>query len=198
MLIISRFRLVEENAVEVFHHYGFHLSSSFWTQNLKSFQGNNNVVTLPFPFHLVMPLANLQFKDSFPSWPLPDPLPSKNTTGTWKKENFYHRIHSVPFYVSCLRRCPSLSLRGHSSRNLKYVALNAVNMNAIELHSLVRRERSRNEPLASNISKPSVVLWIVKTTKNCNNSKLYTGWVGTDLIHWGKYQTLLPSCLKCR
>ena len=29
MLLVSRFGLVEEDAVEVFHYYEFHLSSSF-------------------------------------------------------------------------------------------------------------------------------------------------------------------------
>jgi hypothetical protein len=29
MLLVSRSRLVEEDGIEVFHYYGFHLSSSF-------------------------------------------------------------------------------------------------------------------------------------------------------------------------
>ena len=32
MLLVSRSGLVEENAVEVFHHYGVHLSSSLLMQ----------------------------------------------------------------------------------------------------------------------------------------------------------------------
>jgi hypothetical protein len=39
MLLVSRFGLVEEDAIEVFHYYGFHLSSFFWIYNFKSFQG---------------------------------------------------------------------------------------------------------------------------------------------------------------
>ena len=31
--------LMEENALEVFHHYGVNLSSSFLLLNFKSFQG---------------------------------------------------------------------------------------------------------------------------------------------------------------
>ena len=39
MLLVSRSGLVEEDAVEVFHFDGFHLSSSFLMYNFKSFQG---------------------------------------------------------------------------------------------------------------------------------------------------------------
>ena len=39
MLLVSMSVLVEEDAVEVFHFYGFHLSSSFLMYNFKSFQG---------------------------------------------------------------------------------------------------------------------------------------------------------------
>jgi hypothetical protein len=39
MLLVSRYRLVEEDAVEVFHYYGFHFSSSFLMYNFKLFQG---------------------------------------------------------------------------------------------------------------------------------------------------------------
>ena len=39
MLLVSRSGLVEEDAVEVFHYYGFHLSSSFLMYNFKYFQG---------------------------------------------------------------------------------------------------------------------------------------------------------------
>ena len=37
-LLASRSGLVEEDAVEVFHYYGFHLSSSFLMYNFKNFQ----------------------------------------------------------------------------------------------------------------------------------------------------------------
>ena len=59
MLLVSRSGLVEEDAVEVFHYYGFHLSSSFLMQNFKPFQVNNNVVVFPIHLHIFMPLANL-------------------------------------------------------------------------------------------------------------------------------------------
>ena len=52
--------LVEEDAVEVFHYNGFHLSSSFLMHNFKSFQRKYEIV-FPFPFHIFMPLANLWF-----------------------------------------------------------------------------------------------------------------------------------------
>jgi hypothetical protein len=39
MLLVSRSGLVEEDAVEVFHYYSFHLSSSLLMYNFKSFQG---------------------------------------------------------------------------------------------------------------------------------------------------------------
>ena len=39
MLLVSRSGLVEEDAVEVVHYYGFHLSSSFMMYNLKCFTG---------------------------------------------------------------------------------------------------------------------------------------------------------------
>jgi hypothetical protein len=39
MLLVSRSGLVEKDAVEVFHYYGFHLSSSFFMYNFKYFQG---------------------------------------------------------------------------------------------------------------------------------------------------------------
>ena len=61
MLLVSRSGLVEEDAVEVFHYYGFHLIYSFLMYNFKSFRENNNVVVFPFPFHIFMPLANLWF-----------------------------------------------------------------------------------------------------------------------------------------
>ena len=39
MLLVSRSGLVEENDVEVFHHSGVHLSSSYIYINFKSFRG---------------------------------------------------------------------------------------------------------------------------------------------------------------
>ena len=48
---------MEENAVEMFHHYGVHLFSSF----LIPFRENSNVVVFQFSFHILMSLANLQF-----------------------------------------------------------------------------------------------------------------------------------------
>jgi hypothetical protein len=58
MLLVSRSGLVEEDATEVFHNYGF-LLSSLLMQNFKLLQGNNNVTVFPFPLHIFMPLANL-------------------------------------------------------------------------------------------------------------------------------------------
>ena len=58
LLLVSRSGLVEEDAVEVFHYYGFHVSSSFIES---PFMENNNVVLFPFPFHIFMPLAKLWF-----------------------------------------------------------------------------------------------------------------------------------------
>ena len=42
---------MEENAVEVFHYYGFHLSSFF---NVKYRPFRENVVAFPFLFHIFM------------------------------------------------------------------------------------------------------------------------------------------------
>ena len=41
---------MEENAVEVFHHYGVHLSSTFLCKISSYFRENNNVVVFPVPF----------------------------------------------------------------------------------------------------------------------------------------------------
>jgi hypothetical protein len=49
----SRFRLVQEDAAEVFHYYGFHLSSFLLREN-------NNVVVFPFPFDIFIPLMHLR------------------------------------------------------------------------------------------------------------------------------------------
>ena len=37
MLLVSRSELVKEDAVEMFHYYGFHLSSSILMYNFKYF-----------------------------------------------------------------------------------------------------------------------------------------------------------------
>ena len=37
MLLVSKYGLMEEDAVEVLQYYGFHLSSSFLMYNFKSF-----------------------------------------------------------------------------------------------------------------------------------------------------------------
>ena len=47
-------------------------------------------------------------KDKTLPWQLPAYLPSEKAVGTLKSENPYPGIHSVPYYVSCLRRCPLL------------------------------------------------------------------------------------------
>ena len=65
MLLVNRFGHVEENAVEVFLHYGFHLSS-FLCKIASLFRENNNVIILPFTFHVVMSICGSSaFKDSF-------------------------------------------------------------------------------------------------------------------------------------
>ena len=51
-MLVCRFGLVEENAVEVFHHYSIKLS-------FFPFRENNDVVVFPFPFHIFISLANL-------------------------------------------------------------------------------------------------------------------------------------------
>jgi len=61
MLLLSRSGLVQENAVEVFHHYGVNLSSSFLCKISSPFMENNNVVVFRFPLHIFMPLANVWF-----------------------------------------------------------------------------------------------------------------------------------------
>ena len=61
LLLVTRFRLVEEIAVEVFHHYGVHMSSFFLCKISNPFRENNNLVVFPFPSHISMPLANVWF-----------------------------------------------------------------------------------------------------------------------------------------
>ena len=60
MLLVSRSRLVEDNA-KVFHHYGFHFSSTFSCKFSSPFRENYNCVVFPFPFHTFMLMANLWF-----------------------------------------------------------------------------------------------------------------------------------------
>jgi hypothetical protein len=50
MLLVSRSGLVEEDAIEVFHYYGFLLSSSFLMYNFKSFQGKHKCGSIPVSF----------------------------------------------------------------------------------------------------------------------------------------------------
>ena len=46
MLLVNRSGLVEEDSVEVFHYYDFHLSSSFFLCKVSSsFVENNNTFT---------------------------------------------------------------------------------------------------------------------------------------------------------
>ena len=61
MLLVSRSGLVEEDVVEVFHYYGFHLFSFYWCTISTLFRENNNLAVFPFPYHIFMPLANLWF-----------------------------------------------------------------------------------------------------------------------------------------
>jgi hypothetical protein len=56
MLLVGRCRLVEEDAVEVFHSYGFSLVLFFLDVQFQVLSGkNNNGVVFPFPFHIFMP-----------------------------------------------------------------------------------------------------------------------------------------------
>ena len=61
MLLGSRSGLVEEHNVEVFHHYGVNLFSSFLCKISSHFREKNNVVIFIVPFYIFMPLSNLQF-----------------------------------------------------------------------------------------------------------------------------------------
>ena len=58
LLLVSRSGFMEQDALEVFHYYGFHLYSSFLSS---PFRENNNEEVFPFPSHIFMPLANLWF-----------------------------------------------------------------------------------------------------------------------------------------
>ena len=92
MLLVSRSGLVEEDTVETFHYYGFHLSSSSSSSSSSSpFMENNNVV-FPFPFHIfivgqlvVHPPSRIVShpKDKNVPCPLPAHPPSEKAVGTW-------------------------------------------------------------------------------------------------------------------
>ena len=61
MLLVSMSGIVEENAVELFHHYGFNLPSSFLCKISTPFKENNSVAVFQFTFHIFVPLAHLWF-----------------------------------------------------------------------------------------------------------------------------------------
>ena len=109
MLLVSRSGLVEEDAVEVVHYYGFYLSSS----SLNYFR-ENNVVVFPFPFQIFMLLTNLWFirlegwrTGSCPDiYPLIDPPGGLLAPGRGEILYSYPGIPLVPSYVSRLWSCP--------------------------------------------------------------------------------------------
>ena len=62
---------MEENAVELLHHYGDYLPPYFLIKNFNPFRKNNNMVAVPFPLYIFMPLptcCSSVFNDSFPSY----------------------------------------------------------------------------------------------------------------------------------
>ena len=108
VLLVRKFRLAEENAVEMLHHYGGHLSSSFLVSNFNHFEKNNSIIVLLFIFYIFMPLASLWISSG---------STSIRSSALWEVrwhliegENLYG-TNSVLSYFSRLRRCPlSLSL----------------------------------------------------------------------------------------
>ena len=61
MLLVSRFGLVEEDAVDEFHYNGFTCPLLSWCKISSPIKENNNVILFLFPFHIIMSLANLWF-----------------------------------------------------------------------------------------------------------------------------------------
>ena len=59
MLLNNKSGHVEENDVEVFHHFACPLLSS--SRILSPFRENSYAVVFPFPLHGSMPLVNLWF-----------------------------------------------------------------------------------------------------------------------------------------
>ena len=55
ILLVRRSELVEDNAVEVFHHYGVQLSSSFLNQNYLYFQ-------ISLSYHSIKPVKINPFR----------------------------------------------------------------------------------------------------------------------------------------
>ena len=64
MLLVSMSRLVEEDAVEVFHYYGFHSSSSFLVYNFKPcWCGNPELIVVEVVLVLLPPGEQATFRD---------------------------------------------------------------------------------------------------------------------------------------
>ena len=59
-LVVSSYGLMEDDAVEMLHYYGFHLSSAL-SKISSPFRENYNLVVFPFLFHIFMQLTNLWF-----------------------------------------------------------------------------------------------------------------------------------------
>ena len=57
---------MEENAVEMFHHHGVHLSSSFLFKISSPLRENNILEVFEFPFQIVMLFAYLWLIVSHP------------------------------------------------------------------------------------------------------------------------------------
>ena len=69
MLLVSRGGHVEEDAVDVFHHYMFTCLLLLWCRIPILFGENNILEVLKFPFNNIKPLANLwfiRFQGQFP------------------------------------------------------------------------------------------------------------------------------------
>ena len=112
MLLVSRSRLVEEDAILVFRVITCPLLS--WSKISIPCRESNNVVVFPFPFHSFMPLANLWFiclQGKLPilrtSWHDLYPLigPPRMPLGLIEGESL-SRDSFVPSYVSNLWHCP--------------------------------------------------------------------------------------------
>ena len=111
MLFVSKLRFVGKKLC----WSDFHMFSLSWCTISNAFSENIDMAIFPFPFQIFIPLANLWFirlQGEFPilrTWSCSDLYlrilhPSKAIC-TWKRENPYLGIHSVPSYIGHLQRC---------------------------------------------------------------------------------------------
>ena len=121
ILLVTISRLVEENAVQVFHNYCFHLSSSYLIYNFQDFSGKIIMWKYSVSFLHLRVVGHLGVH---PPWRI-DSHPREQEialTSTWSfvlREGRWHlvegkslsRVHLVLSYVSCLRRCSLSSAR---------------------------------------------------------------------------------------